>query len=378
MSNRRTGPHPSTSAPLGLTLLLALLCLPAQPATAQAPTTQTSALPSAPSSSGRITGTVTDGSGALVRGARVLLSSTNATREAVTDSSGHFVFADLPASDFQLSVRSAGLADGSAAGSLRPGEALELPAIALRIAAASSDVSVSLTPIEMAQIDVEQEEHQRVLGILPNYYVVYDHTAPPLNFRQKVSLGLHEQLDPAPFVINALIAGIQTANDSIPGWGTDTAGYFQRYGALTANQASDTILRHTVFPVLFHQDPRYFYKGTGSVVSRIGYAIGTAFVCKGDNGRWQPAYASLAGNLTSGALSNLYYPAGNRQTGIVTVENGLIRTATVGGAHLVQEFLYKHISTGTHPGRRNPFKKSPPAPAAPEATSSPAPTPTAP
>ena len=79
-----------------------------------------------------------------------------------------------------------------------------------------------------------------------------------------------------------------------------------------ADTAIGGMLGGAVLPVLFHQDPRYFYKGTGTKWHRAWYAIGTSVIARGDNGKWQPAYASVLGDFASGAISNLYYPGDTR------------------------------------------------------------------
>ena len=79
---------------------------------------------------------------------------------------------------------------------------------------------------------------------------------------------------------------------------------------------------------------------------RAGYAISTAVVARGDNGKWQPAYASVLGDFASGAISNLYYPAENRNGAGLTIENGFLAIASDAATNLLQEFLLKKISTG--------------------------------
>jgi hypothetical protein len=101
-----------------------------------------------------------------------------------------------------------------------------------------------------------------------------------------------------------------------------------------------------ILPSLLHQDPRYFYQGTGTKKSRALHAISNPFVCRGDNGHRQPNYSSLGGDLASVALSNAYYPASNRGAGLV-FENFVISTGERMLASLVQEFvLNKFTSKG--------------------------------
>jgi hypothetical protein len=115
------------------------------------------------------------------------------------------------------------------------------------------------------------------------------------------------------------------------------------------------MLGNALLPILFKQDPRYFYKGSGSVRSRILYAIANSVICKGDNHRWQPDYSSILGGLASGAIANVYYPAVNR-TGVgLTFESAGIGTAIAAAANVFQEFLVPKLTPHIPP-------KSPPAP----------------
>jgi hypothetical protein len=99
-----------------------------------------------------------------------------------------------------------------------------------------------------------------------------------------------------------------------------------------------------VLPSLLKQDPRYFYKGTGTKRSRFFYAIANSVICKGDNGKWQANYSSILGGLASGAISNLYYPAADRNDAALTFENALIGIGTAAAANLLQEFVVRRLT----------------------------------
>ena len=151
-------------------------------------------------------------------------------------------------------------------------------------------------------------------------------------------------VDPVTLGLAAAAAGVQQAAGSLSGFGPGGQGYGKRLGAGLANETAGTLLGGAVFPALLHQDPRYFYKGTGSVRSRLFYALSTAVIAKGDNGRWQPAYAGIAGDLAEGALSNLYYPATNRNGAGLTFANGFTAVALDGAQNVIQEFLLRHLT----------------------------------
>jgi len=204
----------------------------------------------------------------------------------------------------------------------------------------------SLTQQEIAEMQMKQEEKQRLVGLVPNFYVVYDWNAKPLTAKQKYRLAVRSIIDPATFVIAAGFAGIEQASDEFEGYGQGWEGYGKRYGALLADGAIGGMLGGAVLPVLFHQDPRYFYMGTGTKWHRAWYAIGTSVIARGDNGKWQPAYAAVLGDFASGAISNLYYPPSDRDGLELTFTNGFIAIASNAAGNLLQEFVLKKISTG--------------------------------
>jgi hypothetical protein len=207
--------------------------------------------------------------------------------------------------------------------------------------ATTVEVNVSQTREEIAEEQIHVEETQHILGIIPNFYVSYDPEAQPLNPRQKLELGWKFTLNPAMFGIAAVAAGIQQANNSFRGYGQGAEGYAKRFGASYADFASATILGNVVFPVILKQDPRYFYKGTGSRKSRLLYALANAVICKGDNRHWQPNYSSVMGSLAAGGLSNLYYPASNRNGVALTLENTLFALGGSAAAVFLQEFFIR-------------------------------------
>jgi protocatechuate 3,4-dioxygenase beta subunit len=322
----------------------------------------TTMLPDAPMSAGYaqaneardtgvIRGTVTDSDGALVAGALVRLSNAAGDpRTAVTDNAGRFQFEGAVAGEFRVTITAKGLAPAEATGTLQPGTTYSVPTISLRVETANTEVTVSLaTQRAIAEEEVKTEEKQRVLAFVPNYFVTYDKNPMPLDARQKFDLGWHVVLDPTHFLFSAVAAGIEQANDTFPGYGQDAAGYGQRYGADLATSTTSALLRGSVFPALFHQDPRYFYKGTGNDWTRAKYALSTAVICKGDNGKWQTNYSGILAGFASGAISNLYYAPSDRHGAGLTFENGALDIAGVAFGHLLQEFVFRRFTPHTTP-----------------------------
>lgn len=165
---------------------------------------------------------------------------------------------------------------------------------------------------QRAEEQLKAQQKQRVLGIIPAFNSSNITNAVPLTPRQKLRLAFKSATDPFTFFGAAVDAGINQFQDDYHGYGQGVAGYSKRFGASYADTFNGTMLGNAVLPILFHQDPRYFRKGTGSVKGRVWYAALSTIRCKGDNGHWQPSYSNIMGNLAAGTISNLYYPAGDR------------------------------------------------------------------
>ena len=308
-------------------------------------------------SPGTISGQIADKSGAAIVGAHVTLKLDGrpATQEAVADSNGQFTFTDIPPGPFQLTVSSPGFTTQTFSGVLHAGEVDVVPMIQLPLATAVTEVHVAAPMEEEAEVQIQEQEKQRVLGVIPNFYVTYDPNAVALRPKQKFELAWKTTIDPVTFVLVGAVAGIQQSQNTFGGYGQGAQGYAKRYGAGYADLVTGTFIGGAILPSLLKQDPRYFYKGTGSKTSRALYAISMAVICKGDNGRWQPAYAAILGSLIAAGISNSYYPSHDRGAAL-TFENTAIGIGTTAAANLFQEFIVKKITPNLpkhDPGNQN-------------------------
>ena len=303
---------------------------------------------------GSIYGEVLDVNQGIVPGAKVTLQiaresndqSLPPEREVTSDSEGRFRFSDLPAGKYTFTISSAGLETFvSSEISLRDGQQHEAPKIALPIASATSDVTVKVTQRELADEQIKAEMGQRVLGILPNFYSSYVWDAAPLAPKQKFKMAVRSRSDPFVFVATGIAAGIQQARNTHSSFGQGAEGYAKRYGAAFATGTLSRFLGSAVYPAVFHQDPRYFYKGSGGFANRAWYAMTRSVVARGDNGKWQPNYSHILGGMTAGAISNLYYPDKERGAGL-TFENAALGIGFTALGNLVREFGLRHITHG--------------------------------
>jgi hypothetical protein len=293
-----------------------------------------------------ISGTVQDATGAVVPGALVTLRGPAIDRPRTMESAadGSFTFPDLPPGKYRITVVSAGLGSYvSQEIELGTGENREAPRVVLPIAPTNVDVRVNVTEAQLATEQVKLQEQQRVLGVLPNFYTSYVWDAAPMTTGLKFNLALKSATDPVTFLGAGFIAGIEQANNTFPGYGQEAGGYGQRLGAAYADDVIARMLGSAIFPSLMKQDPRYFYRGSGSTKSRLLYALAATFVCKGDNGHWQPAYSYFAGSFGAGAIATLYHPDGTG-TATLVLRNGLIDTGGHALNNVVREFLLRKLT----------------------------------
>lgn len=301
-----------------------------------------------------VTGTVTDRAGAVISGAHVLLSEENGrTQETTSDQDGAFRLAGVGAGAFHITVSLEGFVPGTAEGTLQAGQSMVVGPIVLSLATVSEHIDVIATPEEIAAAQLELETKQRLIGMLPNFFVSYDWHALPLTSKQKFSLAWKNARDPGNLVLVGLTAGAQQAGNGFPGYGQGAAGYGKRYGADLGNLVIGTFMGGAVLPSLFHQDPRYFYRGTGTFRSRALYAVSSAVRCRGDNGKRQIAWASMLGDMSAGAISNAYYARGDRQGATLTIENGLLGIAGDAFNGLMQEFVLPRFTTKAKRSKAN-------------------------
>lgn len=297
-------------------------------------------------SSGTISGTVIDVTGAVVVGARVTLTLAGLSepKEVASGDDGQFSFANLTPGDFQIRITASGFVAKTSSGTLHAGEFYIAPPIQLSLAPVDTEIEVSGARTELAEAQVKEEEKQRVFGVVPNFYVTYAPNAVPLNAKQKFELAWKATIDPVTFALTGAVAGVEQAQNAYSGYGQGAQGYAKRFGASYADGATSTLIGSALLPVLFKQDPRYFYKGTGSMGSRVLYAIAMSVVARGDNEHWQPNYSAILGGLASGAISNLYYPSKERGAALV-FENTAIGTGETAIFNLLQEFVVRRVTS---------------------------------
>jgi hypothetical protein len=299
---------------------------------------------------GSILGTVVDTSDDPVPDGAVVLQGPAGNRlAAVTKEDGSFAFPNVtPGIIYQVTVTAEGFAEWSSSVTVDPGQEKTLTNVKLRILAVQRAVTVSYSEKEVAAQEFKAEEQQRIFRFIPNMYVTYEPHPEPLTTGMKFRLAYKSLTDPVFFARTAAWAGVQQAADTPAQWRQGAKGYGKRVGAGFADATTEGLIGNAILPSLLHQDPRYFYQGSGTKKSRALHSILAAFICKGDNGKTQPNYSTWGGSLISSSISLSYYPSSDRNAQHVFKNFGIGMGLHAAGG-LVQEFILdKLTSRGKH------------------------------
>ena len=297
---------------------------------------------SAPASqlTGSLRGEVHYADGSPVSAADITLTPASGPAVRVTTGpDGIYAFANIPAGPFTLTAAANALQPDTLTGAIPPAAEFQPEPLTLRLATTVISIN-AISAEQAAELEVQSEEHQRVLGAIPNFLVSYDTSPVPLSSSQKYRLTLRTLLDPATFAAPLFVATGGEITRSYPGFGHGAPGYARRYAAAYGDTATNVLLTDAILPSLLHQDPRYFYKGTGSTASRIGWILKQAVAQRGDNGRWQPAFSNTLGDMGSALISTTYYPARTTGWATLTTENFGLAILSQGIGNLLQEFVF--------------------------------------
>ena len=174
-------------------------------------------------------GTVVDASDDPIPGATVVLQASAVDRlTAITKTDGTFAFNEVPAGvAYEIAVTTEGFAEWNSSVIVEPGQDQTLPKVKLRILAVQRALTVRYSSKEVAAQQLKAEEQQRVLGFIPNVYVVYEPHPEPLTTRMKFELAYKDLTHPVFFARTAAWAGVEQAA-GLRNYPQNTRGYGER------------------------------------------------------------------------------------------------------------------------------------------------------
>lgn len=164
-----------------------------------------------------------------------------------------------------------------------------------------------------------------IFWIVPAFHVAYLKQFEPLTPREKFDEWAQGTYDPRGIGVLAFESATleHSASDGFCGYGKGWGGYGKCFGSVELDANISSFFGDFLFPVIMHQDPRYFRLGQGAFRSRLFYAVSRVLITHSDSGHWVFSSSALSGSVLAAAASNLYYPRSDRGFGSSVSRLGL-------------------------------------------------------
>jgi len=182
------------------------------------------------------------------------------------------------------------------------------PPVGAAASATTGDSAPTADP-PLAATTEPTPEDKRIFGVLPNYRTV-EGSQPftPLTAKQKLWIATKDTIDGPSYILAGAFAGLYQLENQNPSFGQGLKGYARRYASAIGDQDIGNYMTEGFIPVLLHEDPRYFRRGTGRFWSRVFHAASGVVVAKTDAGRPTFNFSEFLGNGVTASIGNAYYP----------------------------------------------------------------------
>lgn len=195
----------------------------------------------------------------------------------------------------------------------------------------------STTKNDSSSSGADAKPDKRILWVIPNFRTTeMPEEYKPISAKEKFKIAGLDAWDRGTLALAAAFAGESQISNSEPAFGQGVAGYARRLGTAYADFVIGDYMTEGIFPTILHQDPRYFRKGTGRGMSRLGYAVGQIFWTHKDSGGTQFNYSEVVGNSAAVAISTAYYPDGRTASDAVQALGTQLAVDTA--SNIVKEF----------------------------------------
>ena len=203
--------------------------------------------------------------GAVAVGAQVELTreGQSGKQEVLSDDNGHFSFANLPPGHLFSSRLRRQVSQPSRTLEPCARESIIVPPIMLSIAAAVTEVKVE--PRGRSGGGADQGTREATCARHHSKFLCH---LPPRRSASGTEAKVPARLEVSYRSLHLRGCGRSCRNSAgtnqYGAYGQGAEGYAKRYGAAYAGVVTGTFIGSAILPSLLKQDPRYFYKGTGS------------------------------------------------------------------------------------------------------------------
>lgn len=160
----------------------------------------------------------------------------------------------------------------------------------------------------------------------------------PFTKADKIHYAWEEEWSPFTIFDGAWSAGYEQLRNGNPRFGSDSAGYGERFGAAMFRQGTYRLFGDGVFPALLHEDPRYYRIAEGSLWFRAIRSARQVVWDHRDNGSRGIAYSTVMGEVVSNTLPLTFYPSKSVTTNATLISIGT-SLADDAAMKLFREFL---------------------------------------
>jgi hypothetical protein len=160
-----------------------------------------------------------------------------------------------------------------------------------------------------------------------------EETAQHFTSMDKMMFSFAEVARPITLLPALYSASYEQLFNTDPKYGHDAGAFGEKFGASMLCSASVRVISDGILASAFHQDPRYYRIGEGSVIHRGLLSAMQALVRRGDDGANQMNFSGIGGHAAAAALTVTYYPEPSI-TAAVVARTFLISIATDAGGDL--------------------------------------------
>jgi hypothetical protein len=162
--------------------------------------------------------------------------------------------------------------------------------------------------------------------------------AQDLSGSDKIFYSFNEVARPISLLPALYSASYEQLFNTDPKYGHDAGAFGEKFGASMLRSASVRVFSDGLLAAAFHQDPRYYRIGEGSIIRRGLLSAKQSIIRRGDSGNDQFNYSGIGGRAAAAALVVTYYPEPSVTAKVVglTFASSI---ATDAGGDLVLEFL---------------------------------------
>jgi hypothetical protein len=148
---------------------------------------------------------------------------------------------------------------------------------------------------------------KRLFNIIPNNRAdELQKEYKPLTTREKFNIARSDSFDwPNYFLLAGYAVQSQVLSGGFKHNG-GMSGFAKFYGRSVGDQIIGSYITEAILPSVFHEDPRYFRIGTGSILHRVSYAGSRILITRVDDGHNRFNFSEITGNASIVALTSLY------------------------------------------------------------------------